>query len=245
MKYIIGNWKMNGLLKDAAELTEASIKAPVPTGVNIVIAPPFTGLSTIMHYLSGSGIAIAAQDCSPERAGAYTGDTSADMIKDTGCSYVIVGHSERRTIHRETSELVKRKAQAALNAGIKPIICVGETIAERESGKYLDIIARQVNDSVPQLLQSDKYLVAYEPVWAIGSGRTPTDTEITEVHKTIASLLVRGKEEAGKTAILYGGSVNSANAHKIMALEGVDGVLVGGASIKADEWKKIIEGVKF
>ena len=167
------------------------------------------------------------------------------MLKDCGCKYVLAGHSERRSLHQETDEAVRNKAISAIKAGLIPVICVGEGLAERESGKYLQVITRQVEQSVPSLTCSGSYLIAYEPVWAIGSGKIPTLPEISEVHKTIASLLYHDTSVAGKVAglppILYGGSVKAANARAIMATEGVDGVLVGGASLKTEEFGLIIE----
>lgn len=243
MKYILGNWKMNGLCEETAVLAHEIALQPVHQSTNVIIFPPFTSIHIAKKELSGSKIALGAQDVSPEREGAFTGDISASMLKESGCKYVLVGHSERRLLHGENNEIVRKKATGAIANGLKPVICVGENLAERESGNYLQIIRDQVTHSLPSLTHSDSYLIAYEPVWAIGSGKTPTIRQITEVHKTIASLLYRDKSVAGETAItpiLYGGSVKATNAREILSSEGVDGVLVGGASLKADEFCKII-----
>lgn len=246
MKYVLGNWKMNGSANEATALARAAAAVPPQKTVKIALFPPFTTLHLARQVLHGSQVSLGAQDCNPEKSGAFTGDISADMLKEAGCGYVIVGHSERRTLHGETDELVKRKAVAAIAAGLIPVICVGENLAERESGNYLKIIDNQVKNSLPSLTHSEKFLIAYEPVWAIGSGKTPTPSQIAEVHKTIASLLNHDTSVADnssvRTAIMYGGSVKAANAREIMGCDCVDGVLVGGASLKADEFTKIIEG---
>lgn len=235
MKYIFGNWKMNGFT-EAAALSRSLASKPIPPSATVAIFPPFVSLQTAAKELSGSKIKLGAQDVSAEKSGAFTGDISAEMLKNLGCDYVIVGHSERRALHGESDALVKSKATAAIAAGLKPVICVGESIKERDSGKYLEVITRQIKDSVPSV-NSDSYIIAYEPIWAIGSGKTPSCAQITEVHKTIASLLYRDT----RAAILYGGSVKASNASEILKSDGVDGVLVGGASLSADEFGKIIE----
>ncbi|HEU5046385.1 MAG TPA: triose-phosphate isomerase [Rickettsiales bacterium] len=244
MKYILGNWKMNATHAEAAVLARTLAALPVPGNVKTALFPPFTSLHIVAEAASGSALGLGAQDCSIEEKGAFTGEISASMLKDSGCNYVIVGHSERRTLHGETSATVKRKAEAAIRAGLVPVICVGEHSAERESGNYLQVISRQVEESLPALA-CDMLVIAYEPVWAIGTGKIPSVSDITEVHKTIASLLYRATSVAvnapAKTAIVYGGSVKAANAREILAAEAVDGVLVGGASLNADEFGKIIE----
>ncbi len=236
---------MHGQKKQAIELTQAIVAFKIPENVKTAVFPPFTSLHIVASELIASKIALGAQDCSNEIGGAFTGDISTLMLAEAGCKYVIVGHSERRAQHNESSELVKHKAEAAISAGLIPVICVGENIGERESGTYLQAITKQTKDSLPSLAHSSKFIIAYEPVWAIGSGKTPSLAEITEVHKTIASLLSYdtsvAKHDAVKTAIVYGGSVKPENAREILASEGVDGVLVGGASLKAEEFCKIIE----
>lgn len=234
---------MNGGHKDASALTRAFSALTLPESTEVAVFPPFTDLSLVSNGLKGSNIKLGAQDCSTEpEHGAFTGEISAEMLKEYGCSYVIVGHSERRARHTETDEIVKRKALSALKSGLKPVICVGENLQQRESGHYLDVISTQIKNSLPSLAHSSDYLIAYEPVWAIGTGKIATIQEIVEVHKTIASLLYRDTSVAGKTAVLYGGSVKSTGAREIMGAQGVDGVLVGGASLNADEFGKIIEG---
>lgn len=238
-RFIFGNWKMYGTQASAASLTGALTKLTPPEHVKVAIFPPFTLLAEA-GKAKGSRLAIGGQDCSERRAeGAYTGEISAAMLKEAGCAYVLVGHSERRQIHQESNALVKRKAEAAIEAGLVPVICVGESAEQRQSGKHLEIVANQVQQSLPSLAHSDKFLIAYEPVWAIGTGAVATLADIEEMHKTIASLLTYGTSGA-RTAILYGGSVKAANAREILSAAGVDGVLVGGASLKADEFSAII-----
>ncbi len=238
-KYILGNWKMNGSNAFAAQLAGKLAAYAAPTHTEVVLFPPFTALGIVAQKLMQTPLLLGAQDCSPEADGAFTGDISASLLKDAGCKYVIVGHSERRTLHKETDALIKRKAEAALTAGLTPVICVGESLQERESGKYLESITSQLKNSLPTS-KTGTLLIAYEPVWAIGSGKTPTVPEISEVHKTIATVLSYAKSGA-HTAIAYGGSVKAANAKEILSAEGVDGVLVGGASLKAEEFCAIIK----
>lgn len=246
MKVILGNWKMNGGHNEASALARAVAAFALPVSAEVAVFPPFTNLDIVSKELSGTKIKLGAQDCSQEPAGAFTGEISADMLKECGCTYVIIGHSERRARHGESDNIVKNKALSAIKSGLKPVICVGENLEERESGRYLQVITSQVRNSLPSLVHSDGYLIAYEPVWAIGTGKIATLPEITEVHKTIASLLYRDTSVAGnntvKTAILYGGSVKASNAREIMSGDGVDGVLVGGASLNASEFGRIIEG---
>jgi triosephosphate isomerase len=238
MKYILGNWKMNGTRAEARELARAVATCPVPGQTQVVLFPPSTLLSLVHRTLEDAPIALGAQDVSPEIDGAFTGEISAAMLKEVSCSYVLAGHSERRAGHGETDELVGRKAAAALKAGLIPVICVGESLTQRESGQYLGVIRSQVEKSLPKGTQGG-FIIAYEPVWAIGSGKTPTLAEIVEVHKTIASALSYATSGA-HLGIVYGGSVKAANAREILSGDGVDGVLVGGASLKANEFSAII-----
>lgn len=231
-KYILGNWKMNLSTAEGSELAAKIAAYKAPQNTQVVIFPPFT----LLPAVSAHTIKVGAQDVSPEQNGAFTGDISAAQLKDAGCSYVLVGHSERRSLHGETDSLIKRKAIAVQNAGLIPVICVGESEQQRESGTYLDTIQSQVKQSIPV---GGSYIIAYEPVWAIGSGKTPTLVQIAEVHKTIASALSYATSGA-HIAIVYGGSVKAANAREILSTEGVDGVLVGGASLKAEEFCAII-----
>lgn len=247
-KLIAGNWKMNGLKQDSIVLAE-SLAARYGTLENapfdMFIAPPFTVLSAVVDTVGESGIWVGGQDCSSENAGAHTGDISPVMLKDLGCGGVIVGHSERRIDHGETNAQVKAKAQAALNAGLGVIICVGETLAEREAGKTLDVVAEQIAGSVPQTATAGRVVIAYEPVWAIGTGKTPTPQDAQDVHAAIrqdlATLL--GQEMADAMQILYGGSVKPANAKDLLNLPDVDGALVGGASLKAEDFWAIAQAV--
>lgn len=232
MKIIAGNWKMNGR-RDA--LTEMINKiCETDTQNRVILCVPFTLLRP-----GCDAVAIGAQDISQYTAGAHTGDTSAEMLVDAGATYVIVGHSERRADHGETNEIVRLKAAAAIAAGLTPIICVGETAAERDAGKTMEIVAAGVRESVPD---TDKnFIIAYEPRWAIGTGKTPTTPEISAVHECIAKTLAG----MGRPApILYGGSVNAKNAAEIMTVPNVDGVLVGGASLKSDDFIPIINSAK-
>jgi len=230
---IAGNWKMNGLTASLAEMRAIRDGA---NGPDIAVCPPATLLSQAAALLKGSAVALGAQDCAVQASGAFTGDISAEMLKDAGCVYVIVGHSERRAGHNETDAIVMAKAEAALRAGLTPIVCVGETRAEREAGEALAVVSGQVRGSLPD----GPAVVAYEPIWAIGTGLTPTPQDVAEMHKMLRDLLVslRGAEGA-KTRLLYGGSVKPANARELLGLTHVDGALVGGASLKAQEFLAI------
>ena len=242
-KYILGNWKMNGSRLWAATLCERIAAHAVPQTAEVAVFPPFTAIATAALALSANPlIRLGAQDCSAETDGAFTGDISASMLKDAGCSYVLVGHSERRLGHGETDMRVKHKAQAAVKAGLVPVICVGETLEQRASGHYLAAVRSQVENSLPDSRDAT-FLIAYEPLWAIGSGKTPTLPEIAQAHKTIASALSYATSGA-RTPIVYGGSVKAANAGEILSGSDVDGVLVGGASLKADEFCAIITAAR-
>jgi triosephosphate isomerase len=242
---IAGNWKMNGL---AAELGEAAALAQAlagePASARVALCPPATLVERMARALAGSAVAVGGQDCHAETSGAFTGDISAAMLADAGASLVIVGHSERRAGHGESDAIVAAKARAAVHAGLEPIICVGETLEERKAGKALEIVTGQVAGSVPAELGTTPFAVAYEPVWAIGTGLTPTIAEIEEVHAAIRQALVRAVGEAGRAIpILYGGSVKPANAAEILAVSEVGGALVGGASLKAADFLGIIRAV--
>lgn len=227
---IVANWKMHGSLSMARDFLEVIAQQSFAAGVEIVICPPATLLYEMAHQITGLDIRVGAQDCHAEKEGAFTGDISAAMLKDAGCGYVIVGHSERRSQHGETSALVKKKAQAALDAGLVPIICIGETLAERQAGRAKEIVGQQLRESLPE----GDFILAYEPVWAIGSGLAATSDDISDMHTYIVS------QTHGAHAVLYGGSVKAANAREILTIAGVSGVLVGGASLKAEEFCKII-----
>jgi triosephosphate isomerase len=239
-KLIAGNWKMNGLRADGLALARALVAraaAGDPPDCALAICPPATLLMPIADTLRGSGIALGAQDCHIEAKGAHTGDISAPMLKDAGCAHVIVGHSERRTDHGETDAVVRAKASAALAAGLVPILCVGETLAERDAGEALAVVQRQIEGSVPEGLKAAQIVIAYEPVWAIGTGRTPTTQQVAEVHAHIRALIKERVRDGGEVPILYGGSVKAANALELLSVANVDGALVGGASLDAaDFW---------
>lgn len=243
-KLIAGNWKMNGLRADGVALaTTLAGRALDASGAarELLICPPATLLVAVGEAIEGSGIALGGQDCHSERAGAHTGDISAEMLKDAGCSYVIVGHSERRHNHGETDSLVRAKAKAAQAAGLTPIICVGETQEQRAAGQALSVIESQVHGSLVDAAGAGRQVVAYEPVWAIGTGQTATPADVAEAHAHIRSLLRYwyGQETGEAIRILYGGSVKPDNAGELLAVVDVDGALIGGASLKADDFWSI------
>jgi triosephosphate isomerase (TIM) len=237
-KLIAGNWKMNGLLADSRERAEKLVQAAKgrsPLPFDMVLCPPASMIGAVAAVLKGSSIAWGGQDCHAEASGAYTGDISAPMLKDLGCAYAIVGHSERRQHHKETSEQVRAKAKAAHAAGLIAIICIGETDAERSEGKANDVVSAQLAASVPEGATPENTVIAYEPVWAIGTGKVASADDIVQIHALIRA------ESKVKARILYGGSVKGSNAKEILHLANVDGVLVGGASLKADEFWTIAE----
>jgi triosephosphate isomerase len=235
---------MNGLAASLAELK--ALKERLAQGAapkaDVLVCPPATLLAQARYALTGSKILLGAQDCHPLASGAHTGDISAEMLADAGASAVIVGHSERRVDHGETDVLVNAKARAAHRAGLTAIICIGETGQEREQGKTLEVVRRQLQGSLPDDARADNTLIAYEPVWAIGSGLTPTPADVAELHGFIRAELGRwlGTNEAGGLRILYGGSVKPANASELLFVPDVDGALVGGASLKASDFYAIV-----
>jgi triosephosphate isomerase len=237
---VAGNWKMNGLRASAAELARIVEGAAKLPAVDLLVCPPATLLAQFSAVVSGSPVRIGAQDCHAEPAGAFTGDLSAEMLKDAGASAVIVGHSERRSYHKETDADVRAKALAARRAGLLAIVCVGETRAERDSGRALAVVGAQLDGSLPDGATAENLVVAYEPVWAIGTGLTPTPGDVAEMHGFIRQRLVaRFSAEGEGMRILYGGSVKPSNAKELMSVANVDGALVGGASLKADEFLAI------
>ncbi|VBB68648.1 Triosephosphate isomerase [invertebrate metagenome] len=240
---IAGNWKMNGLLADSLAGTLANLmKSQQAWSFEMVVCPPFTLLHYLGTIIAGSGLALGAQDCHTRGNGAHTGDISPIMLKDVGCSYVILGHSERRTDHGEDDALVRAKATAALEAGLKVILCIGETEAERDSGKTLLVNQTQLRGSIPAGVHATNLVIAYEPVWAIGTGRTPTNPEIQDIHAFIRKeLITLIGAEAERVRILYGGSMKPGNAGEILALTDVDGGLIGGASLKAEDFWAIAQ----
>jgi triosephosphate isomerase len=235
-RLVAGNWKMNGSRADGLALARGvAERARQPHRCDLLVCPPFTLLAAAGEALAGSGIALGGQDCHPAASGAFTGCISAEMLKDAGCTHAIVGHSERRHTCGETNADVLAKTEAAWRAGLTAIVCVGETRAEREAGQAREIVAAQIAGSIPRDADAGRLIVAYEPVWAIGTGLTPTAADIAEIHAAIRALLPAG------TRILYGGSVNPKNAAEILALDEVDGALVGGASLKADDFWAIAQ----
>lgn len=235
-KLAAGNWKMNGLRADLAEV-RALLDAPKPS-VDVLLCPAATLLAAMADECQGSWIMTGAQDCHAAAKGAHTGDISAPMLADAGASHVILGHSERRADHGETDAQVRAKAEAALAAGLVPVICVGETEAERDAGDTLAVVAAQIDGSLPD---TAGVVLAYEPVWAIGTGRTPSLEQIAEVHDAMrAQLQDRFGASGGDIPLLYGGSVKPSNAAEIFAVSNVDGALVGGASLKAADFAAII-----
>jgi triosephosphate isomerase (TIM) len=237
---VAGNWKMNGVKSSAKILTEihAGYTPGLKAKVDLAICPPATLVSLFAYASVGSRVGIGGQDCHAKESGAFTGDLSAEMLADAGATYVIVGHSERRQYHKEKDTDVCAKAVAAHRAGLTAIVCVGETREERESGKTLGVIRKQLRGSIPVDSNSQNLVVAYEPVWAIGTGLTPTVADVAEVHAVIREELRRlvGKAEHAKVRILYGGSVKPSNAAELMAVENVNGALVGGASLVAADF---------
>ena len=231
-KLIAGNWKMNG----NADTRAAVAALPVPEAVDVVVCPPATLVSGVSEVAAARGIATGGQNCHADVTGAYTGDVSAEMLHVVGASYVIVGHSERRAGYGESDADVAAKAKAAERANLVPIICLGETLAERKSGRALEVILAQLNGSLPPDMGA--VVIAYEPIWAIGTGEVATVAQIAEVHAALRAAL---GERGAETRILYGGSVNPGNAAEIFAVADVDGALVGGASLSAETFSPIIE----
>lgn len=238
---VAGNWKMNGLRDSLPEIKAIAegVEALSDT-IDALICPPATLLYVSTALCDGTALMIGAQDCRAEASGAFTGDLSAEMIADCMGTHVIVGHSERRTLHGETDATVRAKAEAAFRAGLTAIVCIGETEAERKSGQTLDVLGRQLAGSLPDAATAEDTVVAYEPVWAIGTGLTPTTADVAEAHDFIRTTLVKrfGAEGQGMR-ILYGGSVKPGNAAELMAVAHVDGALVGGASLKASDFLAI------
>ena len=242
VKLVAGNWKMNGL---GASLGEAEALAKAlqeqAAACRVALCPPATLVDRMARALAGGPVELGGQDCHAEVSGAFTGSVSAAMLTDAGATLVILGHSERRAGFGETDADVAAKVEAALAAGLEPIICIGETLAEREAGQAVEVVSRQVAGSLPSSLAGKAFAVAYEPVWAIGTGLTPTLEQIEEVHAAVRAAMVAKLGEGGRVApILYGGSVKPSNAVEILAVAEVGGALVGGASLKAEDFLGII-----
>jgi triosephosphate isomerase (TIM) len=240
---VAGNWKMHGLKSSVQVLHEvaAGYAPALKDKFDLLICPPATLIHAFALQAQGSGVAIGAQDAHAEPQGAYTGNVSAEMLADLGATHVIIGHSERRAYHRESDAEVRAKTQAARRAGLTAIVCVGETREERESGQTLDIVRGQLRGSIPDGMTASNLVIAYEPVWAIGTGLTPTPADVAEVHALIREELkaLVGAAEQGRVRILYGGSVKPANARELLSVENVDGALVGGASLVAADFLEI------
>jgi triosephosphate isomerase len=242
---IAGNWKMNGSRASTRSLLQGlvGLRAAKPElAVDLLVCPPAPYLSMAQGLLDGSGIALGAQDCHSKASGAHTGDISAQMLADCGCGAVILGHSERRADHGESNEVVAAKARAALDAGLTAIVCVGETEAERDRGATLDVVSAQLEGSIPADAEAHHLVVAYEPVWAIGTGKTPTPDDVAAVHAHMRTLLKAWFKDGAEMRLLYGGSVKAANAATLMHVPEVNGALVGGASLKAEEFWGIALG---
>jgi triosephosphate isomerase (TIM) len=241
---VAGNWKMNGL---TAQLKEVRLLADMLKGVrlgcDVMVCPPATLIRPVVQLLGSSRIKVGGQDCHAAAAGAYTGDISAEMLADAGCVAVIVGHCERRARHCESDAGVRAKAEAAHRAGLTPIICIGETLEEREAGRTLDVVSTSLAASLPKDFGDADTVIAYEPVWAIGTGHTPTPLQVEEVHRRIRRDLVEiaGEQKGRAIRVLYGGSVKPDNAAELLGGDDVDGALVGGASLKAADFIGIIK----
>ena len=240
---IAGNWKMHKTIPEALDLVR-ELKELVKdvNDRDILVCPPFTALYPVSRELEGSNIVLGGQNMYFEEQGAFTGEISPLMLKDAGCSYVILGHSERRHIFGETDELVNKKVLSAINHGLIPILCVGELLEERESGKTQEVVEKQVREGLKGIDGDNEFVIAYEPVWAIGTGKTATPELAEEVHLFIRQVLsdMFGSEKANSVRILYGGSVKPENAAGLLNMENIDGALVGGASLKAESFAKIV-----
>lgn len=241
---VAGNWKMNGLKASQAEFYKmiAGISDDLSEAVDTMICAPATLVSVLADQSTSGRPSLGGQDCHAKQSGAHTGDISAEMLQDAGATAVIVGHSERRTDHAEKDSDVLLKTEAAWRAGLLAIICVGETEAERKAGKAADVVTAQLSGSVPEAASSKNTVIAYEPVWAIGTGLTPTPEDVADIHKVVRdNLVARFGEEGASIRILYGGSVKPGNAKELMSIDNVNGALVGGASLKADDFLGILE----
>ena len=246
-KLIAGNWKMNGLKADSITLAkDVFSKCAANKNFDVLVCPPMNVLGFVAE-LPHDGAFVGAQDVAETTKpnGAFTGDVSATMVKDLGATWTLVGHSERRQYHHETDAVVRQKAENAMAAGLTVVICIGETLAEREAGQALDVVRRQVVESVPDGATAENTVIAYEPVWAIGTGKVPTTADVAEVHAAVRAKLAEklGENTANDMRILYGGSVKPENAKELLSVDNVDGALIGGASLKADSFWAIAEAV--
>jgi triosephosphate isomerase (TIM) len=242
--FVAGNWKMNTTKATATALARGVAQgAPAPSKVQVGVAPPFVYLDAVGQAIAGSAVLLGAQDCYFEKSGAFTGEISVEMLKDLGVRFCLAGHSERRHVLKEPAELVAKKAAAIYNGGLVLIHCVGEKLEERQANRTFDVIRRQVEELTPEMNDAQRVVIAYEPVWAIGTGKTPTTPEVAAAHAHIRKVLGGLMTEAGSVRLLYGGSVKGSNAAELLAAGDVDGALVGGASLKADEFLAIAKAV--
>lgn len=241
---IAGNWKLHKTIPETRGLIKSLKEGLQPGAAEVVVAPVFTALAAAVEEAAGSSIRIAAQNCHPQPSGAFTGEVSAELLKDLGCSDVILGHSERRQLFAESNEFINQKIKAALRAGLRVIFCIGETLEQRETEQMYEVLTRQVKDGLAGLeaSQMDQVVIAYEPVWAIGTGVTATSEQAEEAHEFVRGLLAGlfGKPVSEQTRILYGGSVKPDNVDGLMAQDNIDGTLVGGASLKAADFLRIV-----
>jgi len=241
-KLIVGNWKMNGLMADSRQRAEqlgSAVAALKDTGFDMVLCPPATMIAAVADVLKGSPVQYGGQDCHTEKSGAYTGNISATMLKDLGCTHVILGHSERRQYHEESNALIASKAAAAHAAGLIAIICVGETDEERTAGTADSVVAAQLAESIPLSANAGNTAIAYEPVWAIGTGKTASPEDVKNMHAHIRAKVAQQVNDGSFIKLLYGGSVKANNAAEILHTPNVDGVLVGGASLVVDDFMAI------
>jgi triosephosphate isomerase len=244
---VAGNWKMNNTIEEGVNLAKEVkelVASKADNGVKIVLGTPFVHITEVQKVAQGSRLAVSAQNCAAEAKGAYTGEVSAQMIKSTAAEYVIIGHSERRAYYGEDNAILLRKTKLALENGLTPIFCCGEVLEERESGRHFDVVNKQLEETIFTLSAEDysKIVIAYEPVWAIGTGKTASSAQAQEIHQFIRTLIARkfNNEIAQNTSILYGGSCNAQNAKELFANADVDGGLIGGASLKAKDFVEII-----
>ena len=248
IQMVAGNWKMRGIKETAHKrLTQLQSKMQgLQKNTEVVVCTPFTLIDYACTLTNGSNINIGAQDCHYEIRGAHTGDISPSMLKDLGCLHVILGHSERRASYNETSNTVSKKVALAVEKGLTAIVCIGETEKEKDAGKTLDVLKDQITHSLPKNVDTNKIVVAYEPIWAIGTGRVPTIEDIQNIHSQLRKFVAENfsQEVADKMRLLYGGSVNAKNSAEILALKDVDGALVGGASLEVDDFFTIISNAK-
>ena len=243
-KLIAGNWKMNCLKSDGIALAKAVFEKTNGTlPFDVLICPPMTLLGLVAELPHQIGVGAQDVAVAPKAMGAFTGDVSAEMVKDLGATHTLIGHSERRAMHGETDEVVRTKSENAIKAGLTAVICVGETLEERESGKAIEVVTQQIRGSVPAIATAENCVIAYEPVWAIGTGKVPTTADVAEIHGSVRSELskVLGSDIADKMRIVYGGSVKPSNAKELLSVSDVDGALIGGASLKVEDFWAIAE----